>query len=70
MQGFYKMALYSLDIKVIFTHPHHPQSNGIYPQSNEHTNVPVIQNIRILSKQLETVERPSLTLLATLIHYS
>jgi len=66
MKGFYKKASDSLDIKVIFTPPHHPQSNGLC----ERTNRSFIQNIRFLSKQLKTVDWPSLTPLATVIHNS
>jgi len=56
----------SLDIKVIFTTPYHPQSNGLCELTNRY----FIQNIRILSKQLKTVDWPSLTPLATVIHNS
>jgi len=57
MKGFYKKTLNSLDIKVIFTPPYHRQSNGLC----ERTNRSFIQNIRFLSKQLKTVDWPSLT---------
>jgi len=59
MKGFYKNALDSLDIKVIFAPPYHPQSNGPCERSNRY----FIQNIRILSKQLKTVDWPSFTVL-------
>jgi len=66
VHGFYQKALSLLDIKVIFTPPYHPQSNGLC----ERTNRSFLQNIRVLSKQLKTVDWPSLCPLAAVINNS
>jgi len=66
MKGFYKKALDSFDIKVIFTLPYHPQSNGLC----ERTNRSFIQNIQISSEISKTVDYSSPTHLGTVIHNS
>jgi len=60
-KGFYQSAFQSLGISTHFSLPRHPESNGLC----ERTNRSFVQNIRILSMQMKTLDWPKLVPMVT-----
>ena len=63
-QGFFKKACELFSIKVTHTTPYRPQSNGLC----ERTNRSMLQNLRVISQQLKTIDWPAILPIANAIH--
>ena len=62
-KGFYQRAFNTLGIKVSFSIPYPPQSNGLC----ERTNRSFLQNLRVLSHELKSVDWPPLVPFVTYV---
>ena len=63
-QGFFKKACELFSIKVTHTTPDRPQSNGLC----ERTNRLMLQNLRVISQLLKTIDWPAILPIANAIH--